>query len=146
MLSNEKKSLARINLNSSEWATSLKKFSNCLAYLGKSLMKDIICSLTIGTTLPIAMDITLIIKIYSNKMDKILFFMYLSKNLTTGLKIKNKNPAIRIGKNKVEKNTPIGSNKNVSLVERYTIVKIIKTWSDQFLNLLFVNQCHLFGK
>ena len=59
----------------------------------------------------------------------------------TGLNIKNKNPDIRSGKNKVEKNTPIGFSKNVSLVDIKIMVRIIRICKDQFLNLLLDNSC-----
>ena len=118
--------------------------SNCLPYLGKSLMKEEICSLMIGTTFPIAKAMRPNNDTYNSKMESTLFLTYRSKSLTTGLKIKNRNPAMIIGKNRVEKNTPIGSNKNVSFVAMYIIVSIISICNDQLFNLPLDKWFHLF--
>ena len=93
--------------------------------------------LMIGMMLPIAKAINEMINMYNSIMDSNLdSFNLFWKKRTTGLKMKNRNPEINIGKNKVEKKVEIGSNKNVSFVEIKIIVRTIRICKDQFLNFL----------
>ena len=102
-------------------------------------MNSVICLPIIGTTVPMAKPMEPITirynKIIEMSLDNLNF---LWKNLMTGLNIKNKNPDIINGKNNVDTKVPIGSSKNVSLVHIRMIVNMIRTWIDQFLNLLLV--------
>jgi hypothetical protein len=52
--------------------------------------------------------------------------------LTTGLRRKNRNPVMRIGKKRVEKKTPIGWNKKVIFVETKMMVKIKRICTNQY--------------
>lgn len=46
-----------------------------------------------------------------------------------------------MGKKMVEKKIPIGSNKKDILVETQMMVKINKTWINQYWNFFFANVC-----
>ena len=84
-------------------------------------------------TFPIPTMIAVRIIIYSNIIESVRFNLsFLSKNLTTGLKIKNRKPEIKIGKNSVVKKIPTGSSKNETLDAIKIIVNMIRTWSDHF--------------
>ena len=53
---------------------------------------------------------------YGIKIANVLGTFHFASNLTTGEKIKNKIPAMRIGVNNVEAKTIIGSNKKETFV------------------------------
>ena len=69
---------------------------------------------------------------YTTMMASIRGSFSFCKKFTKGFNKKNKNPDIRIGKNRVEKKIPIGSNKNEIFVDMYMMPTIMRICNAQY--------------